>query len=87
MLLKYFFLKLIIHVTGCCAVGFHIGAILKRNKAIGKITEKQFHFKQRHIIYFSLNNRLSNTIVMHSFIIKGGYIITNIGFVTDRLRK
>lgn len=31
--------------------------------------------------------RLSNTIGMHSFIIKGGYIITNIGFVIDRLRK
>lgn len=66
--------------------------ILKRNKAIGKITEKQFHFKQRHIIYLLIIKkiniyRLSNTIGMHSFIIKGGYIITNIGFVTDRLRK
>lgn len=27
--IKIFFLKLIIHVTGCCAVGFHIGANLK----------------------------------------------------------
>lgn len=30
--------------------------------------------------------RLSYTIGMHSFIIKGGYIITSIGFVTDRLQ-